>query len=317
MTPSGTGAALTRSSPSGSSFISAPSTTARLCGSMAVRWPVTRGATRRSARTSRAVLRPLDNELVVRADDPATDLTIPRGKQLWREKPEGIFYTPTTGIWQTVWVEPLPHDHVASLRLWPRLDGGILEFEITASQPRGVVELDARLGERHLGRWSGAAGRGRLFLTQVAPWSPDSPVLYDLVVRLVDDAGREMDRVTSYFGLRTVATRDGRFLLNGEPFVQRLVLDQGYFPGGWYTAARMPSCAGTLSSRSRSGSTARVSTRRSKILAGCTGPIGLVSWCGARCPTSTRTLSGRSNACSTNSLPPSTATRITPAWWRG
>src|SRR2546426_25382 len=182
-----------------------------------------------------AVLRPLDNEIVVRADDPATDLTIPRGKQFWREKPEGIFYTPTTGIWQTAWLEPLPNHHVASVRLWPRLDGGILDFEITASQPGGVVELDARLGERHVGRWSGAAGRGRLLLTEVAPWSPDSPVLYDLVVRLIDDAGRERDRVTSYFGLRSVATRDGRFLLNGEPYIQRLVLDQGYFPGGWDT----------------------------------------------------------------------------------
>ena len=183
-----------------------------------------------------AALRPLDNEIVVRADDPATDLTIPRGKQFWREKPEGIFYTPTSGIWQTVWLEPLPDHHVASLRVWPRLDGGILEFEITVSQPGGVVELDARLGERHVGHWSGTAGRGRLLLTVVAPWSPDSPVLYDLVVRLVDGAGREIDQVASYFGLRSVATRDGRFLLNGEPYIQRLVLDQGYFPGGWYTA---------------------------------------------------------------------------------
>jgi beta-galactosidase/beta-glucuronidase len=69
------------------------------------------------------------------------------------------------------------------------------------------------------------------------PWSPDSPVLYDLTVRLVADAGRDIDQVESYFGMRTVRTRDGRFLLNGEPYIQRLVLDQGYFPGGWYTAA--------------------------------------------------------------------------------
>src|SRR5947208_950258 len=55
-----------------------------------------------------AAVRPRDNEIVVRADDPATDLTIPRGKQFWRERSEGIFYTPTTGIWQTVWLEPLP-----------------------------------------------------------------------------------------------------------------------------------------------------------------------------------------------------------------
>ena len=183
-----------------------------------------------------AAVRPRDNEIVVRADDPATDLTIPRGKQFWRERSEGIFYTPTTGIWQTVWLEPLPQCHVASVRLRPRLDDGSLEFDIAVSSPGAVVELSARLGEQEVGRWRGAPGRGRLRFSKVAPWSPDSPVLYDLIVRLIDNAGRETDRVASYFGLRTVATRDGRFLLNGEPFVQRLVLDQGYFPGGWYTA---------------------------------------------------------------------------------
>jgi beta-galactosidase/beta-glucuronidase len=74
-------------------------------------------------------------------------------------------------------------------------------------------------------------------LSAAAAWSPESPVLYDLIVRLVDAGGRELDRIDSYFGLRTVATRDGCVLLNGQPYVQRLVLDQGYFPGGWYTAA--------------------------------------------------------------------------------
>ncbi|TMG13281.1 MAG: glycoside hydrolase family 2, partial [Chloroflexi bacterium] len=183
-----------------------------------------------------AVLRPGDNELVVRAHDPATDLTIPRGKQFWQEKAEGIFYTPTTGIWQTAWLEPLPHQHVASLRLWPRLEGGVLEFEIATSQPGALVELYVRLDERQVGRWRGAAGRDRLVLTEARPWSPETPTLYDLTVRLIDDAGREIDQLTSYFGLRTVATVHGRFLLNGEPYIQRLVLDQGYFPGGWYTA---------------------------------------------------------------------------------
>jgi len=184
-----------------------------------------------------AALRPGDNELVVRADDPATDLAILRGKQFWREKPDGIFYTPTTGIWQTVWLEPLPHQHVASLRLWPRLGDGALEFDIVTSQPGALVELYVRLDERQVGRWRGAAGRDRLVLTEVQPWSPESPTLYGLTVRLIDDAGRETDLLTSYFGLRTVATGDGRFLLNDEPYIQRLVLDQGYFPGGWYTAA--------------------------------------------------------------------------------
>src|SRR5437870_2069124 len=75
-------------------------------------------------------------------------------------------------------------------------------------------------------------------LDAVAPWSPDSPVLYDLEIRLLGLDGVEADRVESYFGMRKIETRDGQFLLNGQPYVQRLVLDQGYFPGGGMTAAR-------------------------------------------------------------------------------
>ena len=90
-----------------------------------------------------ASLRGRDNVLVVRADDPLTDKTIPRGKQFWGEQPEGIFYTPTTGIWQTVWLEPLPARHIRGLRLIPDLEAGTVDFEL-----HGEGCLDARpLGE--------------------------------------------------------------------------------------------------------------------------------------------------------------------------
>jgi len=183
-----------------------------------------------------SAMRPGDNELVVCADDPATDRTIPRGKQFWGERPEGIFYTATTGIWQTVWLEPLPERHVISLRLWPKLDEGVLDFEVSTSGG-AAVELDISLRGRPIGRVTGQPGRGRVALAEVAPWAPESPVLYDVAARLIDDAGGELDRVESYFGLRTIEVRDGHALLNGQPYIQRLVLDQGYFPGGWYTAA--------------------------------------------------------------------------------
>lgn len=184
-----------------------------------------------------AALRRGDNELVVRADDPATDPSLPRGKQTWLAKPEGIFYTATTGIWQTVWLEPLPGRHLTSLRLWPSLDEGVLAFDVQTSDSQAAVELSVTLRDRSVGSFSGRPGRNSVFLSEVEAWTPETPVLYEVTVRLVDGAGRDLDRVESYFGLRTVATRDGRFLLNGEPYIQRLVLDQGYFPGGWYTAA--------------------------------------------------------------------------------
>jgi hypothetical protein len=169
------------------------------------------------------------NELVVRAEDPATDLTIPRGKQYWKERAESIFYTPTTGIWQTVWLEPLPSRHIERVRLRPELTTGSLDFEVAAPGP---VELEVTLDGRRVAAWRGAPGRAAVALATVEAWSPERPVLYDVSIALQDGG----DRVGSYFGLRTVGTEDGRFLLNGEPYVQRLVLDQGYFPGGLLTA---------------------------------------------------------------------------------
>jgi beta-galactosidase/beta-glucuronidase len=178
-----------------------------------------------------------ENQLVVRADDPAADRTIPRGKQYWKEEPETIFYTGTSGIWQTVWLEPLPHRHFTSLQLTPDLEAGALDFEVQASSPGLGVVLEVRLDGHLMGSFSGAAGPGRVALRTVRSWSPESPVLYDVSLALMDETGRELDHVESYFGLRSVAARDGLFFLNGEPYIQRLVLDQGYFPGGWYTAA--------------------------------------------------------------------------------
>ena len=178
-------------------------------------------------------LRARDNVLVVRAEDPLEDKTVPRGKQFWGRRPEGIFYTPTTGIWQTVWLELMPARHIRALRINPDLAAGAVDFELDAD---GRAELDASLDGEVVGRWSGVAGRGRIGLERVVPWHPGSPRLYELEARLLDPEGKTVDRVQTYLGLRTVETRDGRFWLNGEPFVQRLVLDQGYFPGGLLTA---------------------------------------------------------------------------------
>jgi len=176
-----------------------------------------------------------DNQLVVRAEDPLTDKTIPRGKQYWGPGPEEIFYAPTTGIWQSVWLEPLPDRHITGIRVSPDFSEGAVLFGVGGE---GGIELVARLDGEVVGTWSGRAGDGRMQLDAVAPWSPDSPVLYDLEIRLLGLDGVEADRVESYFGMRKIETRDGQFLLNGQPYVQRLVLDQGYFPGGGMTAAR-------------------------------------------------------------------------------
>ena len=198
-----------------------------------------------------------DNILVVRAEDPSRDVTIPRGKQYWKEKSEGIFYTRTTGIWQTVWLEPVNRSRIDSLRLTPNVDVASVEVEVPIEgiEPgmnlRATVELDGeqvledtisvrsslverslpllRRGEApdtpHLADWPGPA-----------LWSPEHPSLYDLRLELLDPDGEVLDRVESYFGMRKIEVKDGRVLLNDRPLYQRLVLDQGYFPEGILTA---------------------------------------------------------------------------------
>jgi beta-galactosidase/beta-glucuronidase len=169
------------------------------------------------------------NMVVVRAEDPLADRTIPRGKQHWTARPEGIFYTATTGIWQTVWLEPLPSRSIGGLRLTPDLDRGLVDVAVDAE---GEVECVATFDGHEIGRRKGS---GVITLDAVHAWSPESPHLYGLEVTLAEK-GHAVDRVESYFGLRKVETRDARFWLNGAPYVQRLVLDQGYFPGGLMTA---------------------------------------------------------------------------------
>ncbi len=181
------------------------------------------------------IVRDGDNELIVRAEDPLADRTIPRGKQYWSEKPESIFYTATSGIWQTVWLEPLPERSIDDLRIEPDPQAGAVTLHM---QGEGRKHVTVTLAGDEVGHWSGKQDSCRIELSRTAMWSPETPHLYAVEVTLFDRAGRESDHVSSQFGLRTLETRAGKFLLNGEPYFQRLVLDQGYFPGGLLTAAR-------------------------------------------------------------------------------
>jgi beta-galactosidase/beta-glucuronidase len=179
------------------------------------------------------VAREAGNELVVRAEDPLADRTIPRGKQYWKEMPESIFYTPTSGIWQTVWLEPLPERSIAAVTVTPKPEEWAVDVAI---EGEGRKEAVATLDGREVGHWRGSGPHGRIALDEVVAWSPEDPRLYGLDVTLFDRAGRVVDHVASYFALRTVGLADGKFLLNGEPYIPRLVLDQGYFHGGLLTA---------------------------------------------------------------------------------
>lgn len=194
------------------------------------------------------------NTIVVRAEDFSRDVTLPRGKQFWKEGSESIFYTRTTGIWQTVWLEPVHEAHLVKVKFTPDIDRNEVRLRAffspeawkgaAAGEPcsaKIVVRFEGNLiaedafpvlhaeetraiglsdfNDHGLGRW----------------WTPEQPNLYDVRIELTRGA-QIVDRVDSYFGMRKISIENGRICLNNRPYFMRLVLDQGYWPDGVLTA---------------------------------------------------------------------------------
>src|SRR5688500_7371506 len=186
-------------------------------------------------------LKPFDEqELVVAVWDPTDAGPQPRGKQV--RNPHAIWYTPTTGIWQTPWLEPVARNGVESLKLVPDIDAGALKLTAKLHSPANVsIEAAAYDGRRRAAFASGkAGGELNLHLPNAKLWSPDSPFLYNLTVRVLVD-GKVVDEVKSYFGMRKIALgKDekgiNRLFLNNKPLFQFGPLDQGFWPDGLYTA---------------------------------------------------------------------------------
>jgi beta-galactosidase/beta-glucuronidase len=199
-------------------------------------------------------LREGDNRLALRVVD-RQDPHQPRGKQASGGVPGGVDYYCTTGIWQTVWLEPAPAIRIDDLRVTPLLEEGTLEVWVYLHAPATGWDLDVEAfavppgdGEPMLAGAAGepavaraavttaaAAARLWLRLPDARTWSPAAPHLYGLRVRLRKH-GDVLDEVWSYAGMRSVALRDGRMVLNGEPLYLAMVLDQGYWPEGLLAA---------------------------------------------------------------------------------
>jgi beta-galactosidase/beta-glucuronidase len=186
-----------------------------------------------------------ENTLVVKAVDYSHDVTLPRGKQYWLHDSASIFYTRTTGIWQTVWMEAVSPVHLERIKFTPKLDTNEIEIEyfLSGNVADADIELKADItfegnpvasdtytirrnqekrtvslhdfNDHGLGRW----------------WSPEKPNLYDIRFTLKQD-GQQVDEVTSYFGMRKISIEGGKLSLNNRPYQMKLVLDQGYFPDG-------------------------------------------------------------------------------------
>lgn len=167
-----------------------------------------------------------------------------RGKQSRRDENYEAFYTRTTGIWQTVWLEPVPASHLLRPAVVPDLTSGRFTFELPVARPHDglTVRVEVRDGE-------GLVVAGDVDVTarvtpglgldvpadRLRPWSPDDPHLYEVRFVLLED-GVPVDVLDSYAGMRSIAVDGPRMLLNGRPMFQRLVLDQGYWPDGLLTA---------------------------------------------------------------------------------
>lgn len=182
--------------------------------------------------------------IVVRARD-LKDQPRAGGKQATWFHNTHCFYTRTTGIWQTVWAEPVADVHLGRPRITPNLGGSFFDVEATLSRnaPGHTVTAVLLDGAEEIATVSTPAGadRAAALRLQVPPdrvrlWRPGHGELYDLTLTVTDAGGAVVDRVESYAGLRSVTLDGHKILLNGEPFFQRLVLDQGYWPHTLMTA---------------------------------------------------------------------------------
>lgn len=184
------------------------------------------------------------NVLVVRAEDDPQDVSQPRGKQDWQLQPHSVWYHRTTGIWQPVWLEAVPTAAIERLLWLPDPAGGSVGLKVTLSgQPVPGTTLSVALscGGHNLGSFTLGGSRKQFEVTIPLPsqsngqarslllWSPEHPRLIDAAVCLSTPDGLR-DSVQSYFGLRSVGTARGHFLLNERPYYLRSVLNQGYWP---------------------------------------------------------------------------------------
>ena len=185
--------------------------------------------------------------IVVRAEDSPDDLQQPRGKQYWREQPGYIWYYRTTGIWQPVWLEPLPRtamtqlrwtadDDRAGVQMTLRLnrkvpDGWHVRVRMVGDRPaRTLIEDVCSIEGDDLRRDFQFNVNIAVARRQQLGWTPEHPNLIDAEIELLDGDGEVVDRIESYFGLRRIEIQDGRFVLNGVPTFLRLVLAQNYWP---------------------------------------------------------------------------------------
>ncbi len=174
------------------------------------------------------------NTITVRAWDPPTDKLIPRGKQYWEPKSKSIFYTRTSGIWQPVWLEATGAAWLDNVRTHTDTLGNVKFDGIVAKAKEGdQLRVTVSSNGTEVGKATETVALDKaspsLRIAKPELWSVESPKLYDATLEVLRK-GEVLDTVKSYFGFRTVETRDGKVYLNGKSVYLKFVLDQGYWP---------------------------------------------------------------------------------------
>lgn len=159
------------------------------------------------------------NELTVTVTDPTDTGEQPRGKQMLRDGK--YFYTPQSGMWQSVWLERVPEKFIESIKLTPDIDNGKITLEVF---PACDGEAEISYQKSTVAHMRICNGRGEAVLPDPHLWSPESPNLYDMRI------GCGEDTVDTYFGMRKISIKDKKLCLNNKPYFQTGVLDQGYWP---------------------------------------------------------------------------------------
>lgn len=187
-----------------------------------------------------------EHTLAVRCED-RLDTDQPRGKQSYRPEPFACWYTPVTGLWQSVWLEGVGEYYPVDFRLTPDVDNGALKVEVTLNERpvEGSVRLTASFGGKPVARQEISASdryvQTALYLghneqiSGIHLWWPQSPSLYDLTIETIS-GGEVCDKVETYFGMRKVEVCGSHIVLNHSTLYQKLILDQGYWPDGLLTA---------------------------------------------------------------------------------
>ena len=180
-------------------------------------------------------------QLTVKVWDPSNEGTQPRGKQV--KNPEGIWYTPVTGIWQTVWIEPVNKKNITTLKTTPNIDQNVISIkpEVAGASYGDLIEVTVYDDSKTIATGKASVGENlEIVLNNPKLWSPESPFLYKTNVKLISN-GKVVDQVKSYFAMRKIGSkRDAngvlRMQLNNKDYFQFGPLDQGWWPDGLYTA---------------------------------------------------------------------------------